>query len=267
MTKIIKRKIATPLSIRNRAQEYAARPEPQEISKGRRGATIGNLTNGVKRALFSNTMSKHDKIKLTKEQRESIDGHCRLVVSWLFLDPADMFVPTSRTVLTPQQIHALGRWNSEYKGEYPDGQWVERSSYLDELQWVLYWAGLAYKRTVESTMMGDELTFGEILEQYKIETIAGENEPDHWELTTNAILAGEVKPEYPDKVELPDGAVWCEWCGEYPSSPGTACKSCVALGAPESAQISENDMTIRDAPKSPQAASKRAADAFAGLFD
>lgn len=208
MVQVKHQKIYSPLSIRKRALDYANRPEPSEENSKRKGACIGNLTDHVKSCLALDVDKSLEKIKLSAEQKEKVENTTRLVISWLFMDEQEVFGPTSRGELTPQQVNALSRWASEYKGQYPEGEWVQRRTFKDELTWVIYWAGKAWKWTVDALSIGEDLTFGDILQRYVAETIAGEDAEDYWNLSTMVSVekAANDLPEQPivEPVKVPE---------------------------------------------------------------
>lgn len=271
MTQVKPYKIYSPLAIRERALDYAGRPEPQEVSKGRKGACIGNLTDAVKQALGLAFDIEGNKVKLTKAQKEKVEGTTRLVVSWLFMDETETFSPTSRGELTPQQVNALGRWSSEYK----NNEWVQRRTFIDELTWIIYWANRAWQLTTHHLSIGEDIPFSDVLAAYHKDTTMGENAPDYWNLQT---LSEKNAPKVQsDDIQPPEGAVWCEWCEDVITPPGIPCPQCQILGAKpgDNNQIplsgDENKPPIPDSEKQPETASgdtgaaKIETNAFAGL--
>lgn len=251
--KTVKRAIYTPHVIRARAQDYATRPEPSEMSKGRYGATVGELTNAVKMVMFP-YIEDGEKRKYTKAENEMIAGSARLVLAWLFLDEHEQFDPMSRKELQPdkpqgpQMINALSQWMKEYKGEYPHGEWFFRPMFLDELTWVLYWANMAYRKTVDALSIGDELKFSEILSEYENQSVGAQD--DHWDMTVLELVEPEQPPPAAELLP-PDGAIWCEWCGDVYTTKGIPCKACQELGA---AAGDTPIAAIESAPESPKIA-------------
>lgn len=164
---------------------FADRGEMGIVSKGRKGATIGNLTKAMTCHFNAGREELKDE-KLTQAQKERIEGTCRLVISWLFMDETEVFGPTSRADLTPQQINGLGRWMTEYK----NGEYIQRRMFPDELAWLAYWAGQAYKWTTDALSIGDEILFSDILFRYQEQTAVGDGEPGYWDLQ---VLSGVEK--------------------------------------------------------------------------
>ena len=213
-TKIVVRKIHSPLSIRARALNYANRPYPEEVDKGLYGATVGNLTEAVRTAMGlskENLRNRGKDEKLTSNQKDQIEGSARLVISWLFMDGTETFEPTSRGDLTAQQINALNKWMSEYVGVYPDGEWQERRMFKDELTWILFSATRAYKMTTDALSIGDEILFADILEKMTEEIEQGRDLPDSWDkyefeppkMEAQAVLTENTPAPLPEKDVAP----------------------------------------------------------------
>ena len=222
---------------------------------------IGELSQSVKVALDLYQTKDGERQKLNQEQRELVDHVCRLVCAWLFLPDEAVFVPMSRTELTPQMINGLSRWMSENK----DGAWVQRYTFRDELAHVIYWAKLGYDWSVEAAKRGDGFLLADVIERYRTESPFGDGgtvvNDDHWNLHSFADYVeiktqGDPPPLFPeppqtnlidspslenhgirfdeiDELMPPEGAVWCEWCGDVVSAPGKPCPQCEKLGAEE----------------------------------
>lgn len=212
-TDIVVTKIHSPITIRNRALEYAGRPFPEQVDPKRRGAVIGNLTDAVRSVMGlskENLRNRGKDEKLTDDQKSRIEGNSRLVISWLFMDGVSVFEPTSRAELTPQQVNALSKWMSEYVGRFPDGEWRERRMFKDELTWLIFLAGRAYKITTDQLAKGNELFFYELLAQFESEIKNGENIADGWEKTEyeqkmepQSVLSGNTAESLPKKAVSP----------------------------------------------------------------
>ena len=236
MTKVQILKVNTPLAVRNGALEYANAEEPKTVSDGRRGPTLGGLTKAVQACLG---LSKENFIgsdqKITSEQKDEIENNTRLVLGWLFCDEQESLSPISRGDLTAQQINGLGHWMYGASFNEPHyKKWVARRMFSEELCWLLFWVRNGWKWTIDDLSIGENLFFSEILERYQNETVFGDTQPGYFNLGSISGVEEKVaNGEWGRKQEpgLPDGAVWCEWCGEVMTAPDVPCDQCKKLGA------------------------------------
>ena len=112
----------SPLRVRARCLEYAARPEPTRFDDRKFGAVIGNLEAAVK--------------QLDVNGNEVTDLNRRLVQAFLFLAEDRPFEPVSAKGLTAQQKHALEMWVGSVHDAATDA-WLPRATFKAEAVWIL----------------------------------------------------------------------------------------------------------------------------------
>lgn len=111
--------IYSPLVIRNRCQEYANRPYPTEVSRGKVGAIISKMEKAL---------TVGNEVDPT-----AISHKRRWVLGFLFLSEESKLRQMSSKELTPQMFNALFKW---IYGENVSGDWIARPAFISEIRWV-----------------------------------------------------------------------------------------------------------------------------------
>lgn len=266
--------IKKPFEVRSRIQELLALENKVEMHDGVKKAVIHSLLGkSIREALgFRNLgTGKYDYSKSATEKTNRVR---RLVLGWLLL-PDDCFLkPISSSdseIVTPLAVNAISRWIS-----YNDcGDFVRRPTFGDELLQVIYCAQFDYELCIKSDV---SFSMAELMANWKKKdsengsgTVSQHFEIDDFrrnfvsvrgpEMLHNAMLnlkqeitdGASVKdplwnPSRDSSVGLPDGAVWCEWCGNVIASPGTPCKQCSELGAIPVLELSNDSPEIVEKP-------------------
>ena len=112
----------SPLRVRARCLEYAARPEPREFDTRKFGAIIGQLEAAVK--------------QLNQAGDDVTHVNRKLIQAFLFLAEDQPFESLSSKVLSPQQKHALEMWVGSAHDAETDA-WLPRSTFKAEAIWIL----------------------------------------------------------------------------------------------------------------------------------
>ena len=114
--------IVSPLRVRARCLEYAARPEPTRFDNRKFGAIVGQLEAAVKQLDISGN--------------EITDANRRLVQAFLFLAEDQPFTWLSSKGLTAQEKHALEMWVGSVHDAATDA-WLPRVTFKAEANWIL----------------------------------------------------------------------------------------------------------------------------------
>lgn len=139
----------SPEKVRNRCREIANRPEPTQVSRGFMGLITGKLNLALS--------PDNDSIN------EIVNMNRKLVLAWLFLDPAQVFLPMSSKLLIPQQWNALSRWQSFFK---PNEGYVDRPTFREEARWILNRARYDYDWTMREAVYGYTPIFEKCLNRW-----------------------------------------------------------------------------------------------------
>ena len=156
----------SPLRVRARCLEYAARPEPTKFDDRKFGAVIGNLEAAVK--------------QLNRAGDDVTDLNRRLVQAFLFLAEDRPFEPISAKGLTTQEKHALEMWVGSVHDAVTD-TWLPRATFKAEAVWIL---GVAqfFQCISQANDPAHPVHYHTLLDMYKTE--AGEKEDrvdaDYW---------------------------------------------------------------------------------------
>ena len=169
--------IVSPLRVRARCLEYAAKPFPTEFDNRKFGAIVGHLEAAVK--------------QLDVNGNEVTDLNRRLVQAFLFLAEDRPFESISAKGLTAQQKHALEMWVGSVRDAATDA-WLPRATFKAEANWIL---GIA--QFFQCIMVANDPThpvhYHTLLDMYRTE--AGDKEDrvmaDHW-LTAAMEMPGAV---------------------------------------------------------------------------
>jgi len=167
----------SPLRVRARCLEYAAKPFPTEFDNRKLGAIVGHLEAAVKQLDISGN--------------EITDANRRLVQAFLFLAEDQPFTWLSSKGLTAQQKHALEMWVGSVHDAATD-TWLPRATFKAEANWIL---GIA--QFFQCIMVANDPThpvhYHTLLDMYRTE--AGDKEDrvmaDHW-LTAAMEMPGAV---------------------------------------------------------------------------
>ena len=169
--------IVSPLRVRARCLEYAAKPFPTEFDNRKFGAVIGNLEAAVK--------------QLNQAGEEVTDLNRRLVQAFLFLAEDRPFEPISAKGLTAQEKHALEMWVGSVHDADTD-TWLPRATFKAEAVWIL---GIAqfFQCIMAANDPAHPVHYHTLLDMYRVET--GDKEDrvmaDHW-LTAAMEMPGAV---------------------------------------------------------------------------
>jgi hypothetical protein len=157
----------SPLRVRARCLEYAARPEPREFDNRKLGAVIGQLEAAVK--------------QLSQAGNDVTDFNRRLVQGFLFLAEDRPFEPISAKGLTAQEKHALEMWVGSVHDAETDA-WLPRVTFKAEAVWIL---GVAqfFLCIMAANDSAHPVHYHTLLDMYKTEIGINENAaagPDYW---------------------------------------------------------------------------------------
>ena len=156
----------SPLRVRARCLEYAARPEPTRFDDRKFGAVIGNLEAAVK--------------QLNRDGDDVTDLNRRLVQAFLFLAEDKPFESLSSKGLTAQQKHALEMWVGSVHDAETSG-WLPRPTFKAEAVWIL---GVVqfFQCIMEANDPAHPVYYHTLLDMYRTE--AGDKEDrvmaDYW---------------------------------------------------------------------------------------
>ena len=112
----------SPLRVRARCLEYAARPEPTKFDDRKFGAVIGHLEAAVK--------------QLSQAGDDVTHVNRKLVQAFLFLAEDKPFESISAKGLTAQEKHALEMWVGSVH-DAATGDWLPRATFKAEAVWIL----------------------------------------------------------------------------------------------------------------------------------
>lgn len=215
-----------PEIVRDRVLAYADRPEPQEF---------GNKAQYSVRMAYINAINRIPGMIDADEARY-------LVWGWVLSKPEAPLKSKHSKDLTPQMWNALGKWATELH----DGEYRQRPSFEAELSWVLTRARYDYNKSLETQ---GQLTMEQLISDWQANVKAmpdqiemddrGRELPDMLEAALELggipAICDTLPEQYAAKrkviTQLPKSEIyWCDWCGEYPSSPGVPCNICEILG-------------------------------------
>jgi len=156
----------SPLRVRARCLEYAAKPFPTEFDDRKFGSIVGHLEAAVR--------------QLSQAGDDVTHVNRKLVQAFLFLAEDKPFESLSSKILTPQQKHALEMWVGSVHDAVTD-TWLPRTTFKAEAVWILSVAQF-FQCIMEANDPAHPVYYHTLLDMYRTE--AGDKEDrvmaDYW---------------------------------------------------------------------------------------